>query len=562
MFCYQCQEAAKNEGCTVRGLCGKTDEVAALQDLLVWLLKGLSWYSLKAREIGLSNAGPGLPEEFPFIAEALFATITNVNFDPERLTTLCRKALELRDRLATCVTEACQQKHGQPFVGPLPEAASWKPESGDVSELIRKGQRVGILSDPSLNEDVRSLRELLTYGLKGLAAYTDHAYILGYNDEAIFLFLQEGLAATLDPTLTIQDLVGLVLKCGRIGAQAMALLDKANTETYGRPEPTQVNLGVRPGPAILVSGHDLRDLDELLQQTAGKGVYVYTHGEMLPANAYPAFKRYPHFVGNYGGSWWRQQDEFEKFGGAILMTTNCLVKPRDSYKDRLFTTGMVGWPGVQHIPDRPKGGQKDFSPVISKALVSSSPQELESGRIPIGFAHATLLSMSDKVIAAVKKGTIKRFVVMAGCDGRQKSREYFTELAAKLPKDTVILTAGCAKYRYNKLDLGDIGGIPRILDAGQCNDSYSLIVVAQKLTEAFGLKDINDLPISYDLAWYEQKAVIVLLALLSLGVKHIRLGPTLPAFLSPNVAKVLVEHFDLKPIGSVEQDLTAVLAGR
>ena len=546
MFCFQCQETAKNQGCTVSGVCGKDADVASLQDLLIWLSKGISFYGIQARELGISD-----PEADLFVAQALFATITNANFDPQRFVALAERAIELRDRLGQAVETS----------DPLPDMATWVPEKGDVDELVQKGATVGVMADPDLDEDVRSLRELLTYGLKGLAAYTDHAYILEHYNETLLAFLQEALLATTDEKLSANDLVGLVLKCGEMGVQAMALLDQANTASFGNPEPTQVNIGVKEGPAILISGHDLRDLDELLQQTEGTGVNVYTHGEMLPANAYPAFKKYPHFVGNYGGSWWHQQTEFEKFGGAILMTTNCIIKPRKSYKDRIFTTGMTGWPGIQHIPDRVDGGQKDFEPVIAKALESGSPQELEHGTIPIGFAHAAVLSVADKVVEAVKSGAIKRFVVMAGCDGRHKTRQYYTEMAESLPHDTVILTAGCAKYRYNKLDLGDIGGIPRILDAGQCNDSYSLVVIAQKLAGAFGLDDINDLPISYDIGWYEQKAVIVLLALLSLGVKNIRLGPTLPAFISPNVLNVLVESFDIKPITTVEEDLAAIVAG-
>jgi hydroxylamine reductase len=546
MFCYQCQETNKNQGCTVRGVCGKTPDVASLQDLLIWLLKGISFYGVQAREQGGGDSEADL-----IVAQALFATITNANFDPERFAALIRKAIELRDRLKAQVEVA----------GVLPEMATWVPETGDLEELVQKGSTVGVMADPSLDEDVRSLRELLTYGLKGLAAYIDHAYILGHQNGALLHFLQEGLLAAADAEASADDLVGMVLKCGGMGVQAMALLDQANTGTYGNPEPTQVNIGVREGPAILISGHDLRDLDELLQQTEGTGVNVYTHGEMLPANAYPALKKYPHLVGNYGGSWWHQQKEFEKFGGAILMTTNCIVKPKDSYKDRIFTTGLAGWPGVTHIADRQDGKQKDFGPVIARALESDSPQELEQGTIPIGFAHATVLGVADKVVEAVKSGAIKRFVVMAGCDGRHKSRQYYTDLAERLPDDSIILTAGCAKYRYNKLDLGDIGGIPRILDAGQCNDSYSLVVVAQKLAEAFELDDINDLPIAYDIGWYEQKAVIVLLALLSLGVKHIRLGPTLPAFISPGVLNVLVENFDIKPTTTVEEDLAAIVAG-
>ncbi len=548
MFCFQCQETIKNEGCKAdRGACGKSDEVAKLQDLLIWTLKGLSWHGERARERGEID-----PEVDLFVAEALFSTITNVNFDPERLCGLIRTALEMRDRLAAGLAGA----------DPRPEPAVWKPEKGDRNELVGKGAAVGLLCDPDLHEDIRSLRELLVYGLKGLAAYIDHAHVLGCQDEALLPFLQHALAATLDAGATADDLVGLVMKCGEMGVTAMALLDRANTETYGNPEPTQVNLGVKEGPAILISGHDLRDLGELLEQTAGKGVNVYTHGEMLPAHAYPKFKKYSHFVGNYGGSWWHQQKEFDKFGGAILMTTNCIVPVKDSYKDRIFTTGVVAYPDLKHIPNRKNGEAKDFGPVIAKALESASPEQLEQGEIPIGFAHATVLSVADKVIEAVKSGAIKRFVVMAGCDGRHKSRQYYTDLAEKLPKDHVILTAGCAKYRYNKLDLGDIGGLPRVLDAGQCNDSYSLVVVAKALAEAFELKDINDLPVSYDIAWYEQKAVIVLLALLYLGVKHIRLGPTLPAFISPGVLNVLVEKFDLKPIASVEEDLEGIVSGK
>lgn len=548
MFCYQCQETFKNQGCTTVGVCGKKPDVANLQDLLIWLLKGLSYWAVKARAEGITDAEADI-----FVAQGLFATITNANFDPDRFVEMAHRAIELRDRLKAQVKAA---------VDTPPEAAVWHPQVGDQAEMLQKGSQVGVMADPTLNEDVRSLRELLIYGLKGLAAYTDHAYVLEHYNDELTAFLQEALAVTLDDTKTVDEMIGWVLKCGTVGLEGMRLLDQANTSTYGNPEPTQVNLGVRPGPAILISGHDLRDLDELLQQTAGRGVNVYTHGEMLPANAYPAFKKYPHFVGNYGGSWWHQPEEFEKFGGAILMTTNCMVKPKKSYRDRIFTTGMVGFPGVPHIPDRPKGGQKDFSPVIEKALECGSPQELESGTIPIGFAHATVTSVADHVVEAVKNGEIKRFVVMGGCDGRHKSRQYYTDLALALPQDHVILTAGCAKYRYNKLNLGTVAGIPRVLDAGQCNDSYSLIVIAQKLAEAMNVEDINDLPISYDIAWYEQKAVIVLLALLALGVKHIRLGPTLPAFVSPNVLKVLVEHFDLRPIKTVEEDLADIVNGK
>ncbi len=560
MFCFQCQETLKNQGCTVRGVCGKSGDVANLQDLLIWTLKGIAFYSVKARALDVTD-----PETDRFVAQALFATITNVNFDPAQFVSFIHYALALRDNLKQRFETAYREAHGQVFAAPLPEMATWTPEATDMETLLRKGERVGVMADPDLDEDIRSLRELLIYGLKGMAAYLEHAYVLEYEDDALLAFLQEGLAATIDPDASIDDMVAMVLKCGTMGVQAMALLDQANTETYGDPEPTYVNLGVKPGPAILISGHDLRDLEELLRQTEGTGINIYTHGEMLPANAYPVFKQYPHLVGNYGNSWWHQTAEFEKFGGAILMTTNCLVPPRDSYKDRLFTTGVVGWPGVTHIPDREDGAPKDFSPVIEKAKASDSPEALEEGTIPIGFAHNAVLGVADKVVDAIKSGKIQRFVVMAGCDGRYKSREYFTEVAEGLPEDHVILTAGCAKYRYNKLGLGHVPGtespsIPRVLDAGQCNDSYSLVVIAQKLAEAFELDDVNDLPIAYDIAWYEQKAVLVLLALLSLGVKHIRLGPTLPAFVSPNVLKVLVENFDLKPTRTVEEDLGAICA--
>ncbi len=550
MFCYQCQETVRNEGCTVRGVCGKSPEVSHLQDLLIWLLKGISYWNVKARAVGAGDPAAGL-----FVAEGLFLTITNVNFDPESYVEWIRKAVAHRDALRAVVTA-----RGAAPADP-PAMATWTPQVYTAAALDLKGQAVGVMADPALDPDVRSLRELLIYGMKGLAAYTDHAYVLEHTNDDLLAFMEEALVATTDDALSVQDMVGWVLRCGEMGVEGMRLLDEANTSTYGHPEPTQANIGVRPGPAILISGHDLRDLDELLQQTAGTGVNVYTHGEMLPANAYPAFKKYAHFVGNYGGSWWHQKEEFESFGGAILLTTNCLVPPKDSYKGRLFTTGLVGWPDVPHIPDRAPGQPKDFSAVIAKAKESGEPQALEEGAIPIGFAHHTVMSVADKVIAAVQAGAIKRFVVMAGCDGRFKERNYYTEVAQALPQDHVILTAGCAKYRYNKLKLGDIGGIPRILDAGQCNDSYSLAYIALQLKDALGLDDINALPISYDIAWYEQKAVLVLLALLSLGVKHIRLGPTLPAFLSSGVVKVLVENFDIMPIATVEEDVAAIVAG-
>lgn len=555
MFCYQCQEALKNQGCTRRGVCGKDEEVAALQDLLVYLATGISLYGCRARRLGESD-----PEADLFVAEALFSTVTNVSFDASRFVRLAERALTLRERLEVRFRRAYEARHGRPFSEELPDAAVWRPETVSREALVAKGRQVGVMSEPGLDEDIRSLRSLLTYGLKGLAAYTDHAYILGQEDGEVLAFLQEGLAITADDSATADELFAMALRCGEMGVRAMALLDRANTTAYGQPEPTQVELGVREGPAILISGHDLLDLDELLQQTAGTGVNLYTHGEMLPAQAYPAFRKHPHLAGNYGGAWWRQREEFEAFGGAIVLTTNCLVPPADSYRDRLFTTGLVGWPGVAHIADREPGGQKDWSPVIARAKALGSPRPLEQGTIPVGFAHGAVLSLADKVLDAIKAGKIKRFVVMAGCDGRHKEREYYTELARGLPQDTVILTAGCAKYRYNKLGLGEIDGIPRVLDAGQCNDSYSLVVVALKLAEALGLESVNDLPIDYALGWYEQKAVTVLLALLSLGVRRIRLGPTLPAFLSPNVLKLLVDRFEIRPTTTVEEDLAAITA--
>ncbi|NLD72263.1 MAG: hydroxylamine reductase [Chloroflexi bacterium] len=556
MFCNQCQEAARNVGCTRRGVCGKTATVSNEQDALIYLLRGLSECAIRAREAGVAD-----PEADLFVAEGLFATITNANFDEDRMVELARRAIALRDNLRRRWLAAVPGAREED----LSPAARWIPEPLDALNLAAKGiamQIVGRGEHSTVNEDLRSLRELLLYGLKGMAAYTDHAYVLGAHNDAILAFLQEGLVAMANDALGADDLVALVMRCGEMGVQAMALLDAANTGAYGHPEPTQTNIGVREGPAILVSGHDLRDLEELLEQTAGTGVNVYTHGEMLPATAYPAFKQYDHLVGNYGGSWWKQDKEFEAFGGAILMTTNCITAPKESYKERIFTTGLAGWPGVRHVPNRRDGQPKDFGPVIEAAKAAGSPRALESGTIPTGFAHQTVLGVADQVIAAVESGAIKRFVVMAGCDGRHTSREYYTQVAESLPEDHVILTAGCAKYRYNKLNLGEIGGIPRVLDAGQCNDSYSLVVIAQALAEALGVEDINDLPISYDIAWYEQKAVIVLLALLSLGVKHIRLGPTLPAFLSPGVAKVLVEMFDIMPIGEVAEDVAAIAAGR
>jgi hydroxylamine reductase len=546
MFCYQCQEAAKGTGCTIQGVCGKPSDVANLQDLLLFVLKGISYYSVKARK-----AGVNLEATDKAIMDGLFATITNANFDREVFINRIRKALELREEVKQAAEAA-----GVIFLVELPEAAVWS--AYEEADLDAKAGTVGVLATG--NEDVRSLRELLTYGLKGMAAYAEHAYQLGYTDNAVFSFTAKGLAATLDDTLGAEELIALNMEAGQVGVSVMALLDTANTSTYGHPEITKVNIGAGTNPGILISGHDLRDMEDLLKQTEGTGVDVYTHSEMLPAHYYPAFKKYKHFVGNYGNAWWKQDKEFDSFNGPILMTTNCIVPPKDSYKDRIYTTGQAGFPGVQHIADREEGGAKDFSALIEQAKTCQPPVEIETGEIIGGFAHETVLSLADTVVGAVKSGAIKRFFVMAGCDGRMKSRDYYTEFASALPQDTVILTAGCAKYKYNKLDLGDIGGIPRVLDAGQCNDSYSLAVIALKLKEVFELNDINELPISYNIAWYEQKAVIVLLALLYLGVKNIHLGPTLPAFLSPNVANVLVNTFGIAGIGSVQEDLDMFLA--
>lgn len=546
MFCYQCQEAAKGTGCTIQGVCGKPSDVANLQDLLLFVLKGISYYSVKARK-----AGVNLEATDKAIMDGLFATITNANFDREVFVNRIRKALELREEVKQAAEAA-----GVVFPVELPEAAVWSVY--EEADLDAKAATVGVLATG--NEDVRSLRELLTYGLKGMAAYAEHAYQLGYTDNAVFAFTSKGLAATLDDTLGAEELIALNMEAGQVGVSVMALLDTANTSTYGHPEITKVNIGAGTNPGILISGHDLRDMEDLLKQTEGTGVDVYTHSEMLPAHYYPAFKKYKHFVGNYGNAWWKQDKEFASFNGPILMTTNCIVPPKDSYKDRIYTTGQAGFPGVKHIADREEGGAKDFSALIEQAKTCQPPVEIETGEIVGGFAHETVLSLADTVVGAVKSGAIKRFFVMAGCDGRMKSRDYYTEFASALPQDTVILTAGCAKYKYNKLELGDIGGIPRVLDAGQCNDSYSLAVIALKLKEVFELNDINELPISYNIAWYEQKAVIVLLALLYLGVKNIHLGPTLPAFLSPNVANVLVNTFGIAGIGSVQEDLDMFLA--
>jgi len=553
MFCFQCQETAKNTGCTVKGVCGKPEDTANLQDLLIYALRGLAIYGEKAGELGISNKENGL-----FAAQALFTTITNANWDNDKFIELIKETFKRREALKEKFLAAYKEKNGRDFDGELHPSATWFSDS--PSEFEEKAKSVGVLATE--NEDVRSLRELLIIGLKGIAAYADHAAILGVEKDEIYDFIMKALSST-TKDLSVDDMIGLVMKAGEVAVTTMAALDEANTSAYGNPEITEINIGVGSNPGILISGHDLKDMEELLKQTEGTGVDVYTHGEMLPANCYPVFKKYDHFVGNYGSSWFHQNTEFESFNGPILMTTNCIIPiKKGNYQNRIFTTGMSGYPDVVHIPDRPEGGAKDFSKIIELAKTCAPPTEIETGKIVAGFAHNQVLALADKVVDAVKSGAIKRFVVMAGCDGRQKSRSYFTEVAENLPKDTVILTAGCAKYRYNKLDLGDIGGIPRVLDAGQCNDCYSLAVIALKLKEVFELDDINDLPISFDIAWYEQKAVAVLLALLHLGVKGIRLGPTLPGFLSPTVVNVLVENFDIKPISTVAEDIEAMMAGK
>lgn len=538
MFCYQCQETAGCSGCTRVGVCGKQPDVAAMQDLLVYVTKGISAVTTTLRQEGVEIQ----PAVNHMITLNLFTTITNANFSKEAIIARIQETLSEKDLLLSKLNTLTS-------TDTLPEAALW---NGSENEFAAKAATVGILSTE--NEDIRSLRELITYGLKGLSAYSKHANVLLQDNEEIDAFMQRALAATLDDSLSADDLIALTLETGKYGVDGMALLDNANTSTYGNPEITKVNIGVGTRPGILVSGHDLRDLEMLLKQTQGSGVDVYTHSEMLPAHYYPAFKKYPNFVGNYGNAWWKQKEEFESFHGPILMTTNCIVPPKDSYKDRLYTTGAAGYPGCKHISGE-IGEEKDFSAIIEQAKHCAPPEEIERGEIIGGFAHNQVLALADDIVTAVKSGAIRKFVVMAGCDGRMKSRNYYTDFAKALPKDTVILTAGCAKYKYNKLNLGDIGGIPRVLDAGQCNDSYSLAVIALKLKEVFGLEDINELPIIYNISWYEQKAVIVLLALLYLGVKNIHLGPTLPAFLSPNVAKVLVDNFGIAGIGSVEEDL-------
>ncbi|WP_252217599.1 hydroxylamine reductase [Clostridium sp. VAP41] len=559
MFCYQCQETAGCKGCTKVGVCGKDEHVAKAQDLLIYVTKGLAIVSNEGRKVGVIDS-----KVDKYITENLFTTITNANFDRDSILYRVRETLKLRKILKAKVIKAGGNVGEVKVSGGffkkifgmqttemiMPDAVTWTADN--IIEFDVKAEKVGVLATE--NEDIRSLRELITYGLKGLSAYMKHAMNLKYNNEEVHGFMAKALAATLDDSLTVDDLVALALEAGKFGVDGMALLDKANTESYGHPEITTVDIGVRTNPGILISGHDLKDLEMLLKQTEGTGVDVYTHGEMLAGQYYPKFKKYKHFAGNYGNAWWKQKEEFEKFNGPILMTTNCIVIPKESYKNRLFTTGATGMPGCPHIEADSKG-IKDFSKVVEMAKKCNAPTEIEKGQIVGGFAHNQVLALADKVVDAVKTGAIKRFFVMAGCDGRAKSRNYYTDFAEKLPKDTVILTAGCAKYKYNKLNLGDIGGIPRVLDAGQCNDSYSLVVIALKLQEVFGLDDVNKLPISYNIAWYEQKAVIVLLSLLHLGVKNIHLGPTLPAFLSPNVAKVLIDNFGIGGITNVEDDM-------
>ncbi|MDP4277200.1 MAG: hydroxylamine reductase [Bacteroidota bacterium] len=543
MFCFQCQETAKGTGCTVKGVCGKTADVACLQDLLIYLLRGISLYTNRLRQLQVE-----MPEANRFIMEGLFMTITNANFDKSRFVEKIKKAFIIRAKAKDALLA-----NGGTLDDITCDCTTWQAE--EIEAMEQKATEVGVLVTE--NEDIRSLRELLVYGLKGMAAYAEHACNLGFEDDTIYAFMQKALVASRNDGLTANELIRMVLECGKYGVKTMALLDKANTSTYGQPEMTKVDIGVRNHPGILISGHDLRDLEDLLKQTAGTGVDVYTHSEMLPAHYYPAFKKYDHFAGNYGNSWWRQTDEFEQFNGMFLFTTNCIVPPRSdsTYKDRVYTTGAAGFEGFKHIPDRQDGEPKDFSELIEQAKKCAPPTAIETGEIIGGFAHEQVFALTDKVVEAVKSGAIRKFIVMGGCDGRMNSRNYYTEFAQKLPKDTVILTAGCAKYRYNKLPLGDINGIPRVLDAGQCNDSYSLAVIALKLKDVFGVKNINALPIVYNIAWYEQKAVIVLLGLLSLGIKNIHLGPTLPGFLSPNVVNVLVEDFGIAPIKTVDEDM-------
>jgi len=545
MFCFQCQEAAKGTGCTVKGVCGKDDQVANLQDLLVWITKGISIYTTAARKIKVE-----WDDANRFVFDALFMTITNANFDKVKIEEKIREGIALRNEIRNRF-----EAEGGILIDKLHESTRWNGKT--IEEFYSKSLQIGVLS--TINPDVRSLRELIIYGLKGMAAYAEHAFNLGYNNHAVFAFMQRALAATTNDSLSVDELVALTLETGKYGVEVMALLDKANTLNYGNPEISKVNIGVRNNPGILISGHDLKDMEELLAQTEGTGVDVYTHSEMLPAHYYPAFKKYEHLVGNYGNAWWKQTSEFESFNGPVLFTTNCIVPPKTSYKERIYTTGLSGFEGNTHIQDRKNGKPKDFSVIIEHAKRCAPPVEIETGSIVGGFAHNQVLQLADQIVDAVQSGAIRKFFVMAGCDGRMKDRDYYTQFAETLPKDTVILTAGCAKFRYNKLPLGDIKGIPRVLDAGQCNDSYSLAVIALTLKDVLKLDDINELPIAYNIAWYEQKAVIVLLALLSLGVKNIHLGPTLPAFLSPNVIRVLVDNFGIAGIKSVDEDMKILL---
>ncbi|MBU1566289.1 MAG: hydroxylamine reductase [Proteobacteria bacterium] len=555
MFCHQCQETAKNTGCTIQGVCGKKEDVANLQDLFLWTLKGISHWGVRGREFDIYD------EEIAFfIDKGLFATITNANFSRSDFLIFIKKSVDYRHKLKAQVCQAYKKAHGRDFTDQTPECAAWTYDNEE--EILAKATSGAGGWLEIVDEDERSLKALIQYGLKGMSAYAEHAYQLKKHSRPIFEFLMEGLAALVDPTLSKEDLLALVIKTGKMGVETMALLDQANADGYGVPEMTTVSLGVRGNPGILVTGHDLVDLHELLEQTKGTGIDVYTHSEMLPAHYYPKLKQYDNLVGNYGNAWWLQKKELESFHGPILFTSNCIVPPNPEHMERIFTTGAVGFEGCVHIPDRKDGKAKDFSQIIKLAKTCQAPLSLETGSIVGGFGHNQVMALKDKILEAVKSGAIKRFVVMAGCDGRHKTRDYYTKVAELLPKDTVILTAGCAKYKYLKLDLGDIGGIPRVLDAGQCNDSYSLAVIALELQKAFGMGDINDLPISFDIAWYEQKAALVLLALLYLGVRGIRLGPTLPGFLSPNVAKTLIEKFNLKGITTPEEDVAAMMAGR
>ncbi|MHA1792512.1 MAG: hydroxylamine reductase [Promethearchaeota archaeon] len=557
MFCYQCQETSKNQGCTIRGICGKAPQTNNIQQAALYLVRGISFWSTKARQLGITDGDVNV-----YIAKILFSTITNANFDDSWFLKKIEEGFGLKERIKRAFLEEYKKREGKDFDGDLPDAANWSLDdpigSGDQVAKVGKDNDPLSIED----EDIRSLKELILYSLKGMAAYMDHAHALGYEDDEIWGFMQETLAAFLDTSKTVDDFLKLVDETGKVGLKALKLLDDANTNTFGNPEPTKVSIGVRPGPGILISGHDLLDLYELLKQTEGTGINIYTHGEMLPANAYPKLKDFKHLAGNYGGAWWKQKKEFESFNGPILLTTNCLVPPKDSYFDRLFVTGNVGYPEAKVIVDREPGKSKDFSEIINLAKKLNGPSEIEKGEITIGFARNSLQTSLDSIMAAIKAGKIKRFIVMAGCDGRHKERKYYTEVASKLPPDTVILTAGCAKYRYNKLDLGEIDGIPRVIDAGQCNDSYSLVLTALAIAKEVGEKDVNNLPISFDISWYEQKAVLILVVLLHLGIKDIRLGPTLPAFLSPNVVKIIVDNWALKPITEPEKDIESMMNGQ